>query len=284
MLSSALTLDATQPLNKHHAIARDLQWAVVILPHLFGKQRLINLLDVPGPLTSGRHALINNATVSMTQGLQPTTAPGLWGEYRFVEDTQYAEVPDTASLQLNNIFTLFFVLYLNSPGISGGSLISKFVPGAGSPSSDTGIRCIRFQAGSLWVSAFNTNWLSWAYPASALNKWISLAVVSRSGGSSLYVNTTLTSSGSQITNWFNTTGALRIGTTPGQAFGSGTGSFHGRLQSVFLWNRALSVQELTFMHHEAFQAYPTLLNRVTTRAFGQAAQSAYYYNWRRRAA
>ena len=281
---NSFMIDAANPLNTTHTIRKNLQWCSVIAPILFGNQQVINLVDLPGPLKQGRHGLISGP-VSTTQGIKSTTiAPGLWGEYRFVEDTQYAEIPDTASLQLNNIFTLFFMLYLNSPGISGGTLISKFVPGAGSPSSDTGIRCLRFQVGSLWVSANNTNWLSWAYPASDLNRWISLAIVSRSGSSSLYVNTVLKSSGSQITNFFNTTGALRLGMSPGVAFGSGQASFHGKLQSIWLWDRALSVQELTFMHHEAFQAYPTLLHRVTTRAFGQAAQSAFYYNWRRRVA
>lgn len=279
-VSLAANVDVVQPIQRSHELAHGLQFFGLSLPGLAGSARMHNLCDLPGPLTQGRHGTLSGMKTSSDGGVQatgwrPTSRLGGRGDMLCINGSEYVQIADSPSLKLVSTFTIGFWAYIT---IASGCILSKFSNGAGSAGAD--LRGIRLQT-SLFVTEQGGNTLTGTV---TLNTWQHWTVVSRSSGSLLYLNKNQVASGAILSAWFNNGGPVRIGAAEAAFFGSGATSLAGRLDAIMLWNRSLSAQNIGLLYDESVMGFPHLLNRVSARAFGQAAQSAFYYNWRRRVA
>lgn len=277
ILASALNLDLAQPLQRSHELAAGLQFFGLGIPGLMGA-KMLNLCDLPGPLSQGRHGTLSGLKVqsdggTRSSGWKAPTRRGGMGELKFENSTtQYVEIADHPTLKLVNTFTIAFWVFITT---AGGCIITKF--GSGGTGDNSGIRLQT----SLFVTELNGNPLSGTVSISTWQHW---TLVSRSSGSLLYLNSNQVATGTAITDWFNNTGVLRIGAATESFFGSTQVAMEGSIDAIMLWNRSLSARSVRYVYDLSLQGFPGLLKRLSTWGWGQAPASAYYYQWRRRAA
>lgn len=167
--------------------------------------------------------------------------------------TKYVNMPDAASLDLVNTFSMSFtanIATFNTGSTAAGVIISKF-DATGANGVDK--RGIRLEGGStdlLLVTESSTNRITIA--AATVEGLHRHCLVSSSGGSIYYIDGTQVATGAQLTSWFNSSNGLRLGASIAGFFYSSSGSANVVLDELFLDSTNRSANWIAYDYQNQF--------------------------------
>jgi len=272
--------DLANPIKWDHHLAKGLQFFGLALPGMTGGAKLWNLCDQH--YAPGRHGTLSGMGIpyaSGASGWQHTANPGHWDELRCNGGSENVGIANTPSLKLVTNFSVVFNFLYRAQ--QNGTIVSMGDAGASSTGSNTSM--MRLFQSDIIVTQLGSNILQ---ASLTLRRWTHVALVCNTSGSILYYDGQKKATGAALNTWWNYSGPIRIGRAEGTYFSASEVAYLGSLDGMMLYNRPLSAQEVLMLYWESQQTFPSIVRRIGGSGIqlGQLAQSAFYANWRRRAA
>ena len=256
-----LDLDWLCPVNRLCRLNDGLVSRWIAIPGVMGSSKWI---DVANPSTGNHGTLTSGLTWQSAQG-RPGGFGSLTGFTGGATTTTFVDCGSNSSLNPSGGLTITAWVYPTVHGLDGDWVCARDDNVAGrSYSFGTGLG-----GGKLWLQTNGANTLLGTTQSCPLNTWsVITATGSAANGWAVYVNGVADATTAAWVTLDATTGSTCIGRRTYASFNHG---FVGAIDSVGIYNRALSAFEVLALYNDSRAGSPATLNWIRRPWLAQAA-------------